>query len=43
MKVKLTDKILSGDVRVAARLMRDIEAVESSLKDYIHQLNTYLP
>ena len=37
MKVKLANKILSGGLNIAARLMRDVEAVESSLKDYIHQ------
>ena len=35
--MELTNKILEYDVRAAARLMRDIETIESSLKDYIHQ------
>jgi len=35
--MELTNKILEYDVRAAARLMRDIETIESPLKDYIHQ------
>ena len=35
--MELTNKILEGDVRTAGRLMRDIETIESPLKDYIHQ------
>ena len=47
MKTKLIDKILQGDVRAAARLMRDIEdeapnAIEELKSIYLHTGRAYI-